>query len=252
MSTAKSLKRPLVVKFGGAVLGGEGGVERAAAFVARERAARPEAGVVVVVSALGSTTDRLFEEASERFGEDESGVAGHVQAGEEHAVRCMVAALEDLGAPVQACSPECLGLVTSGSLLDGEPESLNSSSLEAELYPAAAPPAVVVTPGFVARDRQGRPSLLGRGGSDLTALFIAHHLDAWDCLLVKDVDGIHESDPNSTQGGAPARLEEVGFGDLEAYGGEVLQAKAARFAARHRRSFALGSAERPALRTRVH
>lgn len=48
MSTAKSLKRPLVLKFGGAVLGGEGGVERAAAFVARERAARPEAGVVVV------------------------------------------------------------------------------------------------------------------------------------------------------------------------------------------------------------
>ncbi len=251
MSVPQSPQRPLVLKFGGTVLGEEGGVERAAAFVARERVARPGAGVVVVVSALGSTTDLLFEEASERFGKDEAGVAGHVQAGEEHAVRRMVAALEALGVPVQACSPECLGLVTSGSLLDGDPESLNSSSLEAELYPAGGGPAVVVTPGFVGRDRLGRPSLLGRGGSDLTALFIAHHLDACDCLLVKDVDGIHESDPNATQGGAPARLDELGFGDLEAYGGGVLQAKAARFAARHRRSFALGSAERPGLRTRV-
>lgn len=251
MSTPKSPQRPLVLKFGGAVLGEEGGVERAAAFVARERAARPGAGVVVVVSALGSTTDRLFEEASERFGEDEAAVAGHVRAGEEHAARRVVEALGALGAPVKVCSPECLGLVTRGSLLDGDPESLDSSSLQAELYPAGAPPAVVVTPGFVARDRMGRPSLLGRGGSDLTALFIAHHLDACDCLLVKDVDGIHESDPNASGSGAPARLAEVGFSDLESYGGGVLQAKAARFAARHRRSFSLGSAERPALRTRV-
>ncbi|MDG1048914.1 MAG: hypothetical protein P8M11_05215 [Planctomycetota bacterium] len=251
MSSAICRPKPLVLKFGGALLGQQGGVERAAACVQRERAGQPGAGVVVVVSALGATTDRLFDEAARRFGDDEAAVADHVSSGEEEAAQRMVAALEGLGAPVLACSPECLQLVTTGSLLDGEPESVNADGLQMELYPAGGEPSVVVTMGFVALDGAGRRSLLGRGGSDLTALFVAHHLDACDCVLLKDVDGIHESDPKATEQGAPARLDEVALQDLERFGGRVLQSKAARFAARTGRPFSLGSPERPGLRTRV-
>ncbi len=268
MSAPQSRPRPIVLKFGGAVLGEDGGLERAAECVERERARHPGAGVVVVVSALGMTTDRLFEEAAasaaaavdgrlsgdpsmDPSGED-AGVARYVRSGEEDAARRMMAALERVGAPALLCSPECLGLVTSGTLLNGDPESLNAERLLGELYPAGEAPAVVVTMGYVAHDRSGRPSLLGRGGSDLTALFIAHHLGASDCVLLKNVDGIHEADPHAAAGaGAPARLDEVPFSELEAFGGRVLQAKAARFAVRHRLSFSLGSPDRPELRTRV-
>lgn len=241
----------MVLKFGGALLGEAQGVERAAAYVQRERARQPDAGVVVVVSALGATTDRLFEEAHAEFGDDESAIARHVGSGEEDAARRLVAALAQIGEAVQACSPECLGLVTSGSLLDGDPVTMDAAGLMGELYPEGGEPVVVVSPGFVALDGAGRRSLLGRGGSDLTALFVAHHLEARDCVLLKDVDGIHESDPNATSIGTPERLDQVAFGDLADYSGRVLQAKAARFAAQHRRSFSLGSPERPSLRTRV-
>ncbi|MDB4417361.1 hypothetical protein N9261_00165 [bacterium] len=251
MSATQSRPRPLVLKFGGAVLGEVRGVERAAECVERERARHPGAGVVVVVSALGATTDRLFEEAATAICGEDAGVAQHVRSGEEDAARRMMAALVRLGAPAQLCSPECLGLVTSGSLLDGDPEALNAQSLLEELYPEGGAPAVVVTMGYVAHDRSGQPSLLGRGGSDLTALFIAHHLGASDCVLLKNVDGIHEADPNAAGMSPPARLDEVPFSELESFGGRVLQAKAARFAVRHRLSFSLGSPDRPQLRTRV-
>lgn len=251
MPAPKCHPRPLVLKFGGSILGAERGVELAAECVQRERARHPGAGVVVVVSALGATTDRLFEEARVEFGGDEVATAGHVGAGEADAVRLMAAALGALGTPAEACSPQCLGLVTSGSVLDGDPVALNVDGLRDELYPEGAGPAVIVARGFVALDANGRPSLLGRGGSDLTALFVAHHLDACDCVLLKDVDGIHVGDPKAPGDRTPRRLSELGFGGLEAFGGRVLQPKAARFAVRHRRGFSLGSLDRPALRTRV-
>ena len=93
---------------------------------------------------------------------------------------------------------------------DPEPVEINRR----EIFRALEEQPVVVLSGFVGCDSEGRTSLLGRGGSDLTALFVAHRLGADTCRLIKDVDGLYEWDPSvgegarrSESGGAGARGE---------------------------------------------
>ncbi len=85
---------------------------------------------------------------------------------------------------------------------------------------------VAVIPGFVARDRQGRVALFGRGGSDLSALFLAKQLNA-RCRLIKDVDGIYNSDPAITSDAK--RFDEIDFADALSIAGRVVQRKAIAF-----------------------
>jgi len=105
---------------------------------------------------------------------------------------------------------------------------------------------VVVVPGFIARTARGETVLLGRGGSDLTALFLAHELRASRCRLVKDVDGLYASDPKSVIGTRPERYERLGWEDALNLRGEVVQMKALEFARENRLRFevaAVGRAE---------
>ncbi|MEM1424141.1 MAG: homoserine dehydrogenase, partial [Planctomycetota bacterium] len=97
---------------------------------------------------------------------------------------------------------------------------------------------VVVFPGFVALDRRGRAVTLGRGGSDLTALFLAHALGAARCRLVKDVDGLYNADPRTVPGAR--RLERVGYDGALATDGSIVQHKAVRFAEARGVAFELG------------
>jgi homoserine dehydrogenase len=99
---------------------------------------------------------------------------------------------------------------------------------------------VVVLPGFVGRDRSGKTTLLGRGGSDLTALFLAQRLGA-ACRLIKDVDGLYTSDPNARSGTSVARFVRVSYATAARVGGAVVQLKAIDFAERDRLRFTVSS-----------
>ncbi len=85
---------------------------------------------------------------------------------------------------------------------------------------------VAVIPGFVARDRFGRVALFGRGGSDLSALFLAKQLNA-RCRLIKDVDGIYNNDPATNS--QAKRFDEINFSDALSIAGKVVQRKAIAF-----------------------
>ncbi len=85
---------------------------------------------------------------------------------------------------------------------------------------------VAVIPGFVARDPLGRVALFGRGGSDLSALFLAKQLNA-RCRLIKDVDGIYNSDPAANH--EAKRFDEINFADALTIAGKVVQRKAIAF-----------------------
>jgi homoserine dehydrogenase len=89
--------------------------------------------------------------------------------------------------------------------------------------------AVVVLPGFVGRCENGFTTLLGRGGSDFTAVFLAAELDA-RCVLVKDVDGLYASDP-SVSGIRRLRFAETTYETALDIGKQLVQPKAVRFAA---------------------
>ena len=116
-------------------------------------------------------------------------------------------------------------LRTEGPLLDSSLKAIDEAAVE-RLFARAD---VAVLPGFVGRNSDGEVCLLGRGGSDLTALFVAARLGAAECVLVKDVDGLFEHDPAS-KGPRPRRFEAITYDDAIDLKSQVVQEKALHFA----------------------
>src|SRR4029453_9455397 len=143
-------------------------------------------------------------------------------------------ALNRSGIPSRVLDPVQAGLRTAGGPLDADLIGVDVSRLKGELRKA-----VVVLPGFIGRGDHGNTTLLGRGGSDLSALFLAHQLGG-ECLLLKDVDGIYSGDPATTTI-QPARFAELKYETAIRLAGNVVQLKAIRFAAARRVSFTVTS-----------
>ncbi len=127
-------------------------------------------------------------------------------------------------------------MLTRGPLLDAEPCFLSPRTILKSLERKP----VVVLPGFVGRTLDGSVSLLGRGGSDLTALFLADRLGAATCRLLKDTDGLYERDP-ALPGPVPRRYASLSWQDALGIGDEVIQPKAKHYAKRNRLSFEVTS-----------
>ncbi len=223
-----------VLKFGSSVLRSEDDLPTLVQTV--YRAVRRGQRTVVVVSALGDTTDDLWRRAHE--------VSDHPQAaaltallatGEAQAAALAGMALNRAGLPTAVLDPGQIGLRTRGPLLDADPCDLDREAV----YAALADHSVAVVPGFVGRAEDGAVSLLGRGGSDLTAIFLAHRLGARSCKLLKDTDGLYEADP-CRPGPAPKRFTTLCWHEAGTLQVECLQAKAARYAREHRVQFEVG------------
>jgi homoserine dehydrogenase len=185
--------------------------------------------VVAVVSAFAGVTDALYSRAREQ-GSDEHATAALVSTGEHESAALLALALDRCGVPARLLAPYAVNLRTRGAPLDAEPADVDVDAFHRAL--AATPVAVV--PGFCGLDDDGHVALLGRGGSDLTALFLADRLDA-RCVLVKDVDGLYERDP-ALPGPPPARFARLTWEDALRVGGKVVQPKTLRTARLHGRT----------------
>ena len=230
-----------VVKFGSSVLRGERDLPVVVEEIARWLAS--EQYVLAVVSALGNRTEELFKRAS-AYGEstNEEAVARLVATGEEEAAALLGLALARAGIGAKILGPEQIRLVAEGAPLDARPCGVRVE----HIWSAFTQSEVVVVPGFIARTAKGTTVLLGRGGSDLTALFLAQGLRASRCRLVKDVDGLYASDPKSAFGARPERYVRLGWEEALGLRGKVVQAKALEFARENRLRFevaAVGGAE---------
>jgi homoserine dehydrogenase len=193
--------------------------------------------VVAVVSALEGQTNRLLSEAhAVNEAPDPNLLAELLGTGELQSALLLVLALERAGIPALHLGPAELGMVASGNPLDSDPVSIDAGRLRTALRENA----VVVVPGFIAVDEAGRSVLLGRGGSDLTALFIARSLGNVPCRLIKDVDGVYERDP-AIPGIVPRRFSEISWADALGVAGQLVQEKAIRFAQDHRLPFEIAA-----------
>src|SRR5581483_2742708 len=220
--------RVIVLKFGSSVLRSEADLPRAVHEIYRWL--RDGYSVVAVVSAFGKTTDQLLASAREYSEQPPEGaLALLLSTGEKRAAALLALALDRAGIPASAFDPSRLGLRTSGRVLNAEPVRLNVSAIRKALDNSR----VAVVPGFIGQMQDGRTSLLGRGGSDLSALFLAVHLRG-RCRLLKDVDGVYDHDPHVST----ARCyESLTCEDALAIGGRIIQQKARRFAREHGQSF---------------
>jgi len=222
--------RPLtVLKLGGSVLRDESDLAHAVHEVYRWAREGP---VVVVVSALEGTTDGLIAQA-QRVGAkpQPAALAALVATGEEASAALLALALDRAGLPAVVLDATRLGLRTSGTLLEAEPVDLEGGTLRHVIESGA----VAVAPGFLGRHVDGAISLLGRGGSDYTALFLADKLGAARCRLIKDTDGLYDRDPALHAGAR--RYAALSWDDALRLGGGVVQPRALRFARERRLEF---------------
>jgi homoserine dehydrogenase len=215
----------IVLKFGSSVLTHEQEVWSVVNEIQRE--VRRGRRVVAVVSALWGVTDRLIAEAR-RISPRPTGsaYARLVASGEHQAASLLSIALDQTGLEHTLLTARDVNLIALGPVDDAEPASIHAAVIRRALERAP----VVVLPGFEAVDDRRQPVLLGRGGSDLTAIFVADALDA-DVRLVKDVDGVFEHDPGRV--GAPARRYHTIAWDLvPKVASKLVQPKAVEFASR--------------------
>ena len=176
--------RLCVLKFGSSVLEREEDYAKVAMEVYRH--VREGEKVVAVVSALAGQTDALLDQA-QRVGGDgppEALVARLARVGELHSAALLALALSKVGVGACTLDPHEMGLVAEGSPLDSNLVALDAQAVQAKV----AAHDVVVVPGFIADHAEHGVVTLGRGGTDLSAVFFAAKLDAHRVRLIKDVD----------------------------------------------------------------
>ena len=221
---------PLVVqKFGGSSLADADRIRRVARRIARERAAG--ASLVVVVSAMGDTTDELLGLAAAITEQpDERELDMLLATGEHQSATLVSMALHALGVPAISLSGPQAGITTDGRYGKARIASIEPARVRAEIGQGK----VVIVAGF-----QGRASAagedagaadittLGRGGSDTTAVALAARLGAARCQIFTDVRGIYTADPRLV---ADARqLPVIGYEEmleLAHQGAQVMQTRA--------------------------
>ena len=233
----RSLQPRIVLKFGSSVLQDPSDVPTAVHEIYRY--VRAGYQVLAVVSAIGSTTDELLEGAhsildQHPVGTARASVASLLATGELHSVALLALGLARAGLPSLRLDDTRTWIRTSGDPLDADPIGLDTQALERSFQEHT----IAILPGFVGVDPAGNTTVLGRGGSDLSALYVAWKWSAERCRLLKDVDGVYDTDPNE---GIGRRFQTLSWTEALERERQVLQTKALEFANRHRLNFEVGT-----------
>ena len=189
-------RRLLIIKFGGSSLSNPKRIGLAVASVAREysRGSR----VVVVVSAVGNTTNRLLHLTNGGAGLVETDRDDILAMGERTSARIFAASLKSRGIQARYYDPSDRDwpIITDDNFLNANPLKTKSiQRIRRYLKPVLGDGVIPVIGGFIGRTTDGRISTLGRGGSDTTALLLAMALEADEVVLVTNVPGILSADP---------------------------------------------------------
>ena len=187
-------KSLVVQKFGGSSVANADRIRRVAARIARQRATGCD--LVVVVSAMGDTTDELLALAGAITDDpDPRELDMLLSTGEHHSATLVSMALHALGVPAIALSGAQAGITTDGNYGKARIAGIDPKRILSELDAGR----VVIVAGFQGQSVRD-PHLteittLGRGGSDTTAVAVAAALDADRCQIFTDVRGIYTADP---------------------------------------------------------
>jgi aspartate kinase len=194
LSRTHSLKRLVaVIKIGGSVLTGGEAYKRAAQFIKSRIALEENQRVVVVVSAREGETDALENEAKSITREPISSAMDLLwSTGEVRSTALLGLHLHALGVHAATLNIHEAGLQSGCAGREGFLSGFDSRRLDAVL----GSHKVVIVPGFFATNPEGSIVSLGRGGSDLTAVFLAEKIGACICELIKDVPGYFTCDPH--------------------------------------------------------
>ena len=196
----------VVQKFGGTSVAD---AERIRAVADHVNRTRRRSQVVVVVSAMGKETDELLHLASQasdvRPGRELDML---ITAGERKAMALLAMALADLGCPASSFTGSQAGLITDTSHTRAKIVEVRSKRLRQALEEGRVP----VVGGAQGVSTSQDVTFLGRGGSDTTAVALAHALGAEACELYTDVSGVFTADPRVVP--TARRLRELSFEEM--------------------------------------
>lgn len=219
----------LVQKFGGTSLADTHRIQHAADIVMKAKQAGHD--VVVVVSAMAGETDKLIKLANQMSATPSSReYAALVATGEQVTMALMAMALEKKGIAALSYTGAQARIMTSSQHKKARIQAIDPTPILKEIKAGK----VVVVAGFQGVDAEGSITTLGRGGSDTTAVALAASLNADECQIFTDVDGVYTTDPNVEP--KARRLDQITFEEmleLSSLGSKVLQIRSVEFAGKY-------------------
>ncbi len=196
-----------VQKYGGSSVSTTGKIKDIARRIAAQ--AGENRGMVIVVSAMGNTTDKLIDlahEVSDRPNDREMDML--VSTGEQVSISLLAMALDFLGHPVISLTGPQVGIKTTGTYKKAKIVEVNSERILKELHEGK----IVIVAGFQGITENQDITTLGRGGSDTTAVALAAALRAEKCDICTDIDGVYTADPRIVDGAR--KLKEISYGEM--------------------------------------
>lgn len=199
---------PLIVqKYGGSSVAN---VERIKNVARRVVQAKKQGNnVVVVVSALGDTTDELIELAMQITQDpDVREMDMLLSTGEQVSVALLAMAIHQLGVKAVSFTGPQVGIITDQFHTKARILGINTERIQKALKQEH----IVIVAGFQGKTVSEEITTLGRGGSDLTAVALAQALKAKHCEIYTDVDGIFTADPRIVQDAQ--KIEQISYEEI--------------------------------------
>jgi len=184
------MNKIIVQKYGGSSVANIERIKK----VARKIVDRAKEGhkMVVVVSAMGNTTDELIKMAQKiTKSPNERELDMLISTGEQVSIALLTMAVHSLGWEAISFTGRQAGIITNPVHTKAKVTAINQNKIESALEKGK----IVIVAGFQGINAKGDITTLGRGGSDTTAIALAAQLRAEVCEIYTDVDGVYTADP---------------------------------------------------------
>lgn len=187
--------------------------------------------VVVVVSAMGKTTDELIDLAGKISSNPSRREMDMLMAtGEQVSISLLAMALHEIGIDAISFTGSQVKMVTDGNFSEAKIRSVSTERITSSLEQNR----VVIVAGFQGIDEDENITTLGRGGSDTSAVALAVALGTRDCEIYTDVEGVYTADPRIVQN--TQKLREISYDEmleLARLGAGVLHSRSVEFSKKY-------------------
>ncbi len=215
----------VVQKFGGSSVADAEKIHRAARRAIKAKLDGHQ--VVMTVSAMGKTTDKLIALANEvNPNPPKREMDMLLTTGEQVSISLMAMAIEAAGHEAISFTGGQIGMLTDDSHTKARIHSIDAARIKRELDAGK----IVIIAGFQGVTEQGALTTLGRGGSDTTAVALAAALKADSCEIYTDVDGVYTTDPRIVP--QARKMDEITYDEmleLASLGAKVMHSRSIEF-----------------------
>ena len=220
----------IVQKYGGTSVGSPERIKNVAQRIAKYKAQGHQ--VVVVVSAMSGETNRLIALAKEiQSNPDPRELDVVISTGEQVTIGLLAMALKELGLKAKSYTGAQVKILTDSAFTKARIVSIDEENMRNDLDNGN----ILIVAGFQGMDEEGNITTLGRGGSDTTGVAIAAALNADECQIYTDVDGVYTTDPRVVP--EARRLKSITFEEMlemASLGSKVLQIRSVEFAGKYK------------------